>query len=119
MGRIERTPSDTVLEDYLSAYEGVRFAESMRYVRSFPTDLPVLHELLSGIQTPVLIIAGQRDPIVPLVNAEFLHERLPVSKLTVLDAGHYTWEEASDEYAALVTSWWGEGYVAVGHRTGD
>ncbi|MBD3886099.1 alpha/beta hydrolase [Phormidium tenue FACHB-886] len=115
MGRINRTPSDTAREDYLSAYEGTRFAESMRYVRSFPTDLPVLQELLSGIQTPVLIIAGQRDPLVPPVNAEFLHERLPVSELTVLDAGHYTWEETDDEYVALVTNWWGGGYTAVGH----
>ncbi|BAY49404.1 alpha/beta hydrolase fold protein [Scytonema sp. HK-05] len=120
IGRIERyTPSDTAREDYLSAYEGVRFAESMRYVRTFPTDLPVLHELLPGIRTPVLIIAGHRDPIVPLVNAEFLHERLPASKLAVLDAGHYTWEEAADEYAALVTGWWDGGYAAAGHRAAD
>jgi pimeloyl-ACP methyl ester carboxylesterase len=119
LGRIERTPSDTAREDYLSAYEGGRFAESMRYVRAFPTDLPILRELLPGIQTPALIIAGRRDPIVPLINAEFLHEKLPVSKLAVLDAGHYVWEEASDEYAALVTSWWGGGYAVVGHRAGN
>jgi pimeloyl-ACP methyl ester carboxylesterase len=114
--KIERyTLSDTAREDYLSAYEGERFAESMRYVRAYPTDLPVLRDLLPAIQTPVLIIAGQRDPIVPPVNAEFLHERLPVSQLAILDAGHYTWEDAPDEYTALVTSWWGGGYAVVGH----
>ncbi len=118
--KIERyTPSDTAREDYLSAYQGERFAESMRYVRTFPGDLPVLRELLPGIRTPVLIIAGRRDPIVPPVNAEFLHERLPVSKLAVIDAGHYTWEDAADEYAALVTSWWGGGYAVAGSVTGD
>jgi pimeloyl-ACP methyl ester carboxylesterase len=114
MRKIERyTPSDTAREDYLSAYEGDRFVESMRYVRTFPAGLPVLSELLPSIRTPALIIAGRRDPIVPPVNAEFLHKRLPASKLAVLDAGHYTWEDASDEYAAIVTSWWDGGYATV------
>jgi pimeloyl-ACP methyl ester carboxylesterase len=86
----------------------------MRYVRAYPTELPVLRDLLPEIQTPVQIIAGERDPIVPPVNAEFLNERLPKSKLDVIDAGHFTWEDTADEYAALVTSWWGGGYATAG-----
>lgn len=101
---------DAVREDYLSSYEGDRFIESMRYVRAYPADLPALADLLAEIQTPVQIIAGARDPWVPPVNAEFLHERLPKSQLDIIDAGHFTWEDAADEYAALVTSWWGGGY---------
>jgi pimeloyl-ACP methyl ester carboxylesterase len=50
---------------------------------------------------------------VPPVNGEFLHERLPNSKLDILDAGHFTWEDAADEYAALVTSWWSGGYATT------
>jgi pimeloyl-ACP methyl ester carboxylesterase len=103
---------DFVRDDYLSCYEGDRFVESMRYVRTYPTELPVLRDLLAEIQTPVQIIAGARDPAVPPVNAEFLHERLPKSKLDIVDAGHFTWEDAADEYAALVTSWWSGGYEA-------
>ena len=99
---------DSVREDYLSSYEGDRFVESMRYVRSYPTELPVLRDLLSKIETPVQIIAGARDRAVPPVNAEFLHERLPNSRLDVIDAGHFTWEDAAEEYAALVTSWWSQ-----------
>src|SRR5882672_6781919 len=95
---------DSVREDYLSSYEGDRFVESMRYVRSYPTELPVLRDLLPEIQTPVQIIAGARDPAVPPINGEFLHERLPSSKLDIIDAGHFTWEDAADEYAALATS---------------
>jgi pimeloyl-ACP methyl ester carboxylesterase len=102
---------DHVREDYLSSYEGDRFVESMRYVRSYPTELPVLRDLLPEIQTPVQIIAGRRDPAVPPVNAEFLHDRLPNSKLDIVDAGHFTWEDDADVYAALVTSWWGGGYA--------
>jgi pimeloyl-ACP methyl ester carboxylesterase len=105
---------DAVREDYLSSYEGDRFVESMRYVRTYPGELPVLRDLLPGIQTPVQIIAGARDPAVPPVNAEFLHERLPRSRLDIVDAGHFTWEDAADEYAAIVTSWWGAGYATVG-----
>jgi pimeloyl-ACP methyl ester carboxylesterase len=107
---IERyTLPDAVREDYLASYEGDRFVESMRYVRAYPQELPVLAGLLAELQTPVQIIAGAHDPVVPPGNAEFLHERLPHSKLDILDAGHFTWEDAADEYAALVANWWGGG----------
>jgi hypothetical protein len=52
-------PSDAAREDYLSSYEGNRFAESMRYVRAYPTALPVLRDLLPEIQTPIQLIAGK------------------------------------------------------------
>jgi pimeloyl-ACP methyl ester carboxylesterase len=104
---------DAVRDDYLSAYDGDRFVESMRYVRAYPTDLPVLRDLLPGTQTPVQIIAGARDPVVPPANAEFLHQRLPHSKLDIIDAGHFTWVDAADEYAALVTNWWAGGYATA------
>ena len=104
---------DAIREDYLSSYQGDRFVESMRYVRAYPAQLPVLGEMLPQIQTPVQIIAGRRDTAVPPVNAEFLHDRLPHSKLDILDAGHFTWEDAAGEYAALVTTWWG-GYATTG-----
>jgi pimeloyl-ACP methyl ester carboxylesterase len=105
---------DHVREDYLSAYEGDRFVESMRYVRTYPTELPILRDLLPEIQTPVQIISGARDTAVPPVNAEFLHERLPKSKLDIVDAGHFVWEDGADDYAALVTSWWRGGYASTG-----
>src|SRR5580704_16326746 len=56
---------DAVREDYLRSYDGDRMAESMRYVRAYPAELPVLRDLLPQIQTPVQIIAGRRDPAVP------------------------------------------------------
>ena len=99
---------DHVREDYLSAYDGDRFVESMRYVRTYPTQLPILRDLLREIHTPVQIIAGAQDPAVPPVNGEYLHARLPNSKLDIIGAGHFTWEDGADEYARLVTSWWTE-----------
>jgi pimeloyl-ACP methyl ester carboxylesterase len=97
---------EAVRDDYLACYQGDRFAESLRYLRSYPAELPVLAGLLPQIDTPVQIIAGAGDTEVPPVNAAFLHERLPHSKLDVIDAGHFTWEDAAAEYAALVTGWW-------------
>ena len=102
-----------VAEDYLSAYDGDRFVESMRYARAYPEQLPVLGDLLPGIQVPVLNIAGGRDRAVPVANSEYLHQRLPHSKLDIIDAGHFTWEDGADEYAALVTAWWDGGYAAA------
>ena len=89
----------------------------MRYVRSYPVELPVLRDLLPQIRTPVQIIAGTRDTAVPPVNAQFLHDWLPHSTLDLIDAGHFTWEDAADEYAALVTRWWAGGYAAAGTVT--
>jgi pimeloyl-ACP methyl ester carboxylesterase len=105
---------DHVREDYLSSYDGNRFVESMRYVRTYPTELAILRDLLPDIQTPVQIIAGARDPVVPPVNAEFLHQRLPNSKLDLLDTGHFTWEDGAEEYATLVTDWWSGGHATNG-----
>jgi pimeloyl-ACP methyl ester carboxylesterase len=110
--------ADAIREDYLASYEGDRFVESMRYVRSYPKELPVLQDLLPEIQTPVQIIAGRRDRAVPPVNAEFLHERLPKSKLNMIEAGHFTWEDASEEYAGLIMEWWAGGYATVGSTGG-
>jgi pimeloyl-ACP methyl ester carboxylesterase len=54
----------------------------------------------------VQIIAGAADTATPPVNATFLHERLPHSKLAIIDAGHFTWEDSAADYTTLVTSWW-------------
>ena len=109
--RLERhVLSDTARQDYLDSYEGTRYAESMRYVQSYPTELAVLRDVLPHIHTPVQIIAGSRDTVVPPVNAEYLHERLPHSEMHLLDASHFVWEDAADDYAALVNAWWAGGF---------
>jgi pimeloyl-ACP methyl ester carboxylesterase len=97
---------EVVREDYLASYQGERFADQIPYVQAYPAELPVLGGLLPAIETPVQIIAGAKDPVVPVANAEYLHERLPHSKLDVLDAGHFVWEDAAAAYAGVVTGWW-------------
>ena len=93
---------DDIRADYLACYDGDRFAESMRYVRRYPEELPALAELLPQITTPVTIVNGRHDRVVPLANAEFLDERLSNSRLAIIDAGHFVWEEAPTEYAAII-----------------
>ena len=102
LDRVAGGVPDESREDYLSCYDGDRFVESMRYVRSYPEELPILADLLPAITTPVTIINGRNDPVVPLANAEFLDERLPNSRVVVIDGGHFIWEEAPAEYAAAV-----------------
>ncbi len=93
---------DEIRADYLTCYEGDRFVESMRYARRYPEELPELAELLPQIKTPVTIINGRHDRVVPVANAEFLDERLPNSRVVLIDAGHFVWEEAPAEYAATI-----------------
>jgi pimeloyl-ACP methyl ester carboxylesterase len=95
-----------VSEDYLSSYEGDRMVECMRYVRSYPDEIPILADLLPQMQIPVQIISGGRDSIVPPVNGYFLDDRLPHSQHDILNAGHFTWEDTPDDYAELVIDWW-------------
>ncbi len=103
------TPPE-IKADYLASYAGDRFVESARYVRSYPVELPLLAEILPTILTPVLLMSGANDELVPLANAEFLHERLPNSRMGMLQAGHFAWEEVSDQYADGLLDWIGGGY---------
>ena len=91
-----------VRADYLDCYAGERFVDSMAYVRRYPQELPELAELLPRIATPVTLINGRNDRVVPVANEEYLEARLPNSRLVVLDAGHFLWEEAPSAYAATV-----------------
>jgi pimeloyl-ACP methyl ester carboxylesterase len=93
---------DDIRADYLACYDGDRFAESMLYARRYPEELPALAELLPKIATPVTIIAGRHDRVVPLANAEFLDERLATSRVVIVDAGHFVWEEAPTKYTAII-----------------
>ncbi|ORA32083.1 alpha/beta fold hydrolase [Mycobacterium aquaticum] len=100
-------PSDEVRGDYIASYDGDKFAESIAYVQSYPQQLPILGTLLPGIHTPVRVVQGSEDQVVPAVNATYLGDRLPNSKVDFIDGGgHFVWEERADDYAALVVDWW-------------
>jgi pimeloyl-ACP methyl ester carboxylesterase len=106
--------SDSAREDYTTAYTGTRFGESAQFVRNYPTDLAVLKDLLADIKTPVKILASDHDPMVPVSNAHYLDERLANSELTVLDAGHFAWEDRAEVYGDAVLDWLQPGFKHAG-----
>jgi pimeloyl-ACP methyl ester carboxylesterase len=114
-------PPPEVRNDYLESYAGDRFVESARYVRTYPTELPKLAEKLPDIDTPVQIVCGRDDPIVPMANQEFLRERLSNSLMDLLPAGHYAWEEVPDLYGNVLERWLSTDYrkCADGSRRPD
>ena len=85
--------------------DGVIVLSHRFWSRRFGADRQAIGRTIVLDGTPVQIIAGGRDTVVPLVNAEFLAERLPHSTLMMVDAGHSVWEEAPGEYASIVTDW--------------
>src|SRR6476619_1200451 len=103
-----------VHEDYVSAYDLGRFAESARFVRHYPEQNPVLRDLLPSITTPSQIVAGRDDDLVPWSNNQYLDDLLRNSEIHPLDAGHFAWEQAADEYGRLVVDWVSGGYRSVG-----
>jgi len=101
-------PNDSepeVHEDYVSAYDLGRFAESARFVRHYPEHNKVLRDLLPSITTPTQIVAGENDALVPWSNNQYLADLLPNSEIHPLEATHFAWEEASEEYGRLVAEW--------------
>src|ERR1700693_2137633 len=93
-----------VHEDYVSAYDLGRFAESARFVRHYQVQKQVLQGLLSSIRTPAQVVAGDHDALVRWSTNQYLADRLPnCGKAHALDAGHYAWEEAASDYGGLVT----------------
>jgi pimeloyl-ACP methyl ester carboxylesterase len=48
------------------------------------TSLP----LLPRLRPPTLILAGNDDPIIPLVNARIMHRLIPGSQLHIYHGGH-------------------------------
>ena len=99
-----------VHEDYVSAYDLGRFAESARFVRHYPEQNPTLRDVLPTITTPTQIVAGRDDDLVPWSNNQYLDDLLPNSEIHPLDAGHFAWEEAPDDYGRLIVEWISGGY---------
>ncbi len=99
-----------IIEDFKAANRGRRLEDATQYVRSYISDLPKLEPLLPSIKTPVLIIAGRNDPIVPPANGQVLADLLPNNRYVLLEGAHRIWEEAADAYADALVSWFSGGY---------
>jgi pimeloyl-ACP methyl ester carboxylesterase len=68
---------------------------------------------LGGITTRERLERVTRRTPRPWSNNQYLDDLLPNSELHPLDAGHFAWEEAADEYGRLVVDWVNGGYRRV------
>ena len=69
------------------------------------TSLPFLPKL----RPPTLILAGDDDPIIPLVNARIMHRLIPRSRLHVYHGGHLELAADSERLAAEVEAFLNSG----------
>ncbi|MDA3921881.1 MAG: alpha/beta fold hydrolase [Salinisphaera sp.] len=80
------------------------------YALSGATSLAWLHRL----SVPTLILAGDDDPIVPMVNARVLSLLIPRSTLSVMrGAGHWLLLERTDEAARRIEEFLASGRLLV------
>jgi poly(3-hydroxyalkanoate) depolymerase len=87
LARFVHTPS---LAGYLSQVYAIAGWTSMPWLRKLPQ--------------PTLVIAGDDDPIVPLINGRILAKLIPSARLHVIPGGgHLFLLEEPEETAALVT----------------
>jgi pimeloyl-ACP methyl ester carboxylesterase len=65
---------------------------------------------LGRIAAPTLVLAGDRDPIVPARNARILARRIPTARLELVHgAGHLLLLDEAEHSAALIADFLGQG----------
>jgi len=68
------------------------------------SDQRELTRIMPTITTPVMILHGRYDPLVPAWGAELHHEMMPTSKLIMLDASHFLPFMQSQETAGYLNA---------------
>jgi len=106
----ETTAPSTALTLRRARSEGVR---NFSCLCSHVTIVPPLRALLPTIDTPVQVLYGRRDPLVPPENGELLGRSLPHVLVVALDSGHFAWQDTAAEYGAAVRKWIEGGYRDV------
>jgi poly(3-hydroxyalkanoate) depolymerase len=74
------------------------------------TSLPFLPKL----RPPTLILAGDDDPIIPLVNARIMHRLIPRSQLHIYRGGHLELAADAERLASAVEAFLNAGLTAEG-----
>ena len=76
------------------------------------TSMPRLRKL----RPPTLILAGDDDPIIPLVNARIMHRLIPDSQLHVYHGGHLELGVGAERLAPVVEAFLDADLTAEGNR---
>lgn len=65
-----------------------------------------ISQLLPNVTSPTLVLAGDRDPIVPPEQSRLISERVPNAELVLLEgSGHLPMFERPVEYNRAITEW--------------
>lgn len=62
---------------------------------------------LHRLEQPTLVMAGDDDPLIPLINAKLLHKMIPRSELKVFDCGHLFLMTRPEECARAINEFLG------------
>ena len=102
-----KTPNKERLQDYLrSSTNFTKLRNQMGFVGSYPVESPKLTEVVGTINTPVLVLHGEKDTFVGIGNSRRLAAALPNSEFDIIpEAGHYSWEDNPEPYLAHVLRW--------------
>ena len=99
-GRMRRRPDEVRHVLYEQERLGPRTGYFLQLLAGVGwTSLPAL----PLIRQPTLILAGNDDPIIPLVNARIMRALLPNATLHVYDDGHLGLLTSADELGPLVS----------------
>ncbi len=99
-GRMRRQPDQVRHVVYEQERSGSRTGYSLQLLAGVGwSSLPAL----PLIRQPTLVLAGNDDPMIPLVNARIMQALLPNATLHVFDDGHLGLLTAADELGPLVS----------------
>jgi 3-oxoadipate enol-lactonase len=93
VARLKQMVLDTPVEGYIGCGEAVRDMDH--------------REIIRKITAPTMIIAGRHDPATTVEAAEFLRDRIPGSKLVVLEAAHISNVEQAQAYTDALLGFFG------------
>ena len=102
-----KNPDKERLKDYLAATTNItKLRAQVGFLASYPQETPELEILVREIQTPVLVLHGEKDSFIGVGNSRRLAEGLPNSEFHMIpEAGHFAWEDNPEPYLAHVLRW--------------
>ncbi|MGB1253768.1 MAG: alpha/beta fold hydrolase [Candidatus Promineifilaceae bacterium] len=102
-----KNPNKERLQDYQrSSTDIVKLRNQTGFLASYVEETPKLAKVAGTINTPVLVLHGERDTFVDVSNSRRLAAALPNSEFAIIpEAGHYSWEDNPEPYLAHVLRW--------------
>jgi len=113
LGRVGLKPGADLAEiagGVASLGDSERRAAFVRTARSIASPagqrVSAAERLYLAAEVPVLLVWGDRDPVIPVAHGHAAHAALPQSRLEVFPgAGHFPMLDDPERFAALVTDW--------------